>query len=232
MKAEIALRSLPGKRPENEDACFCQCRDGSLLAIVADGLGGHGNGAQASRLAVRTIAAFLEGQPFEEDVLLQSVIEAGNKIQSSPGGMSTAAVLWLKSGQALAAHIGDSRIYLFRDGIPVFQTADHSAAQLGVLAGRLSWEQLRNHPDRNRLFRVLGDPGEAPIPDFQELTVLPGDRFLLCTDGFWEPVTEAHMSGALSRSQTPEQWLDAMLVKLVQADLPEQDNATAIAVFL
>lgn len=221
-----------GTRENNEDSLDIQIREGSLLAVVADGLGGCENGELASRVAVESIFRELEGQQCDEEVLAYSLIHASQAILDARiNGQTTAVLLWLDNNQGAEAHVGDSRIYQFRNGRIIFQSEDHSLVQMAVNVGELSPDALRHHKDRNKLFRVLGEENETPKVDSAELEVRSGDRFLLCSDGFWEPVTEEEMLCDLKATQTPQQWLERMLKRITDAAAPKQDNYSAICIF-
>lgn len=221
-----------GTRENNEDSLDIQIREGTLLAVVADGLGGCENGELASRVAVESIFRELEGQQCDEEVLAYSLIHASQAILDARiNGQTTAVLLWLDNNQGAEAHVGDSRIYQFRNGRIIFQSEDHSLVQMAVNVGELSPDALRHHKDRNKLFRVLGEENETPKVDSAELEVRSGDRFLLCSDGFWEPVTEEEMLRTLAESDTAEQWLEAMKQIVADARDPRQDNNTAICIF-
>ena len=229
MRCHCASYTDVGKRSNNEDSFGLHQSGDSLLAIVADGLGGHENGEVASRLAVDSIIKDLSEAEIDEDTLLYAILDANKAICSAKTiGKTTVAALWIKDQYAVAAHVGDSRIYQFRDGEIIFQSVDHSNVQMAVLVGELEPDALRNHKDRNQLFRALGEENEELKVDSTELEVLPGDSFLLCSDGFWEPVTEEDMLQTLKEAESPEQWLDAMKQIVVTADKPKQDNYTAV----
>lgn len=231
MKYRYSRYTDIGKRGLNEDDSNIVMWDHSLLAVVADGLGGHLNGEIASRTAVDSILQALQEKDTDEDVLAYAIIAASSDIQkAAPSGYSTAAVLWIQDDYAVAAHIGDSRIYQFRDGQIIFQSTDHSVVQTAVWAGALKPEDVRKHKDRNKLFRVLGDGKDVPRVDSTELTVMPGDRFLLCTDGFWEPVTEKDMIASAFAFPDPDDWLNAMRHIIDAAQDQCQDNHTAITI--
>lgn len=218
-----------GKRGNNEDSFGLHQSGDSLFAIVADGLGGHENGEVASRLAVDSIIKDLSEAEIDEDALLYAILDANKAVCNANNiGKTTVAALWIKDQYAVAAHVGDSRIYQFRNGEIIFQSVDHSKVQMAVLVGELEPSAVRNHKDRNQLFRALGDPNEELKVDSTELNVLPGDRFLLCSDGFWEPVTEEDMIQTMKETDSPEQWLEAMKQIIVNADKPKQDNYTTV----
>lgn len=232
MITKYAVYTNTGKRDINEDCLDARYIHSNLIAIVADGLGGHANGEMASRITVDVILNYLADKDFGEDELIYSVLEANTKIiEADISGHSTVAAVWIQDDTALVANVGDTRIYQFRDGEIVYQSVDHSVIQLAVLVGDLSPCDLRHHKDRNKLYRVLGDPETDLKPSSDELDVRDGDRFLLCSDGFWEAVTEDAMLDTLSYSPTPQEWLDSMVAQIAEVNDPKQDNFTAICVF-
>lgn len=232
MTLRYASYTNTGKREINEDYLDARLINENLIAIVADGLGGHANGEVASRIAVDSILEYLSDKNFDEDELLDGVLETNQKIiKADISGHSTVAVVWIRNDAALISHVGDTRVYQFRNGEIVYQTVDHSVIQLAVTVGDLSPLDLRHHKDRNKLYRVLGDPGTDLKPSSDEVDVRSGDRFLICSDGFWEMVTEDKMLQTLSASANPEAWINEMSRQIAAANAPRQDNYTAICIF-
>ena len=235
LRFDTASLSRTGARANNEDACGF--RDGCW--VVADGLGGHGGGEVAARLAVEALLrAWDPTAPLTTEALTQGLAAAAAAIHGhqaeDPGlmGMRTTLVVLATDGaQALWAHVGDSRLYLLRDGRVLIQTEDHSVPQALVRAGELTPAEVRTHPDRNRLLRALGD-GKPPRPDLAAtpLAIQPGDAFLLCSDGFWEAVTEGDMEVALAKATDAHDWLERMALRLRRQAKPDQDNYTALAI--
>lgn len=221
-----------GKRANNEDAYNVLQDNSSLIAIVADGLGGHANGEVASKIAADYIPLNTMDREFDEDELGYSILSAHKEItETGSSACTTVAALWISGSMAIAAHVGDSRIYQFREGKIIYQSEDHSMVQVSISLGQLPSDTCRHHKDRNKVYNVLGDESERPKIDTREMNILPGDRFLLCSDGFWEPVTEEEMLACLLDSPSPEIWLEAMTALVRKANNPKQDNNTAIAIF-
>lgn len=134
------------------------------------------------------------------------------------------------------AHLGDSRIYHFVDGKLVFCTFDHSVSRMAVLAGEISLEQVRFHKDRSKLLKVVGKE-ECSAPEYGECILEENCQhaFLLCTDGFWEYVTEQEMEETLAKNHDPNAWLNDMyhiLIEKVKQRNESNDNHSAIAIFL
>ena len=229
MRLQYAEYTNIGKRSSNEDSLGVFENDGSFFAIVADGLGGYTNGEVASQIALRTISSELMDKSVDEDELAYAIIRASEICRAGTTGKTTVATLWISNGYAVAANVGDTRIYQFRDGDIIYQSVDHSVVQMAVLVGELSPDAIRNHKDRNVLFRVLGED-ETPKVDSTQLVVKPGDRFLLCSDGFGGPVIEDAMTKLGLETSSAQEWLDSMVLVVEETNSPTQDNYSAICI--
>lgn len=227
MNISAAYSSDVGARPNNEDSV--SVHEGR------DGLGGHANGEMASGIAVSVISRRLLGKAPNEPELIAAVQAASDSIfESREGGSdmkTTIAALWMGDYMGFAANVGDSRIYQFRNGKIIYQSVDHSVAQMAVLVGELNPEDIRTSPDRNRLIRVLGNE-TAPKVACECLSIQKGDRLLLCSDGFWEPVSEELMLSTAAETATANEWLEKMKSAVVSAASPTQDNYTAVTVII
>ncbi len=231
-----AFLTSKGGRAYNEDSVqgCVQGRDARCI-VVADGLGGHGGGDLASAAVCSTVCEEWNGEVSAQAVglLLQRAHEAVHALQKDGGRMKSTGVVLLTSSRKIAwGHIGDSRLYWFTNGKLVLQTKDHSASQLAVLLGQIPPEKIRFHADRSRLMKALGQDG--PVTAETDEASLPAGRhcFLLCSDGFWEYVLEAEMAQTLAAAKDPTEWLlqmEAILQDRVQED---NDNYTAIALWL
>ncbi len=218
MNISFAKYTDIGSRKVNEDSMLA-VQDGSrYLFIVADGLGGHGMGDAASQLVCETIREyFLSHKPmdsFDEIYRLcqQNLLAKQDELQASGKMRTTLNILWIEDDTAYWSHIGDSRTYYFSDGQLVKRTFDHSVPQMLAAAGQLEEKEIRFHEDRNRLLRVMGVSGQDPAFDTEDPIPLRGNQqFLLCSDGFWELITEELMEDWLNESDDPQFWLDNML---------------------
>ena len=211
---EVALKSDVGKvRTENQDFGLTTTPEEldpsrGILMIVADGMGGHRGGATASRLAATTIRTiFLErGNAGDAtQALVEAVQEANARVfgesqsNSQLRGMGTTATTLLVHGDKAAyAHVGDSRLYRMRDGALEQLTDDHSLVATMVREGLLTNEEAAVHPRRNVLQRSLGVAAEIDIDRKDGIDVLPGDTFLLSSDGLHGFVAADSIREALS----------------------------------
>ena len=238
-----ATLTRPGSRPVNEDSLGVFSSGDTWCFLVADGLGGHGQGDVASRLAVDAFGAlysapFSGPMPGQMAAAFRQAQEDILREQRAAGAFAqmktTAAALALRDGQALWGHIGDSRVYAFARRRVKERTLDHSVPQMLALAGDIREKEIRGHPDRNRLLRVLGVAGDAPRFELSPVQdARRFDAFLLCSDGFWELITEKEMGAQLKRAASPEEWL-AQMAGIVEerGRGREMDNYSAIAVLL
>ena len=230
-----------GDRPINEDSVGVCRREGGHCFVLCDGLGGHGMGDVASSLVVEVFkdqfgktdgAPDFLGQTFcaAQDILMAEQLARNAKKKMK----TTCVAIATDEHSAYIGHVGDSRGYVFHRNKVKTRTLDHSIPQMLVMSGEIKESQIRNHPDRNTLLRVLGIEWEesmyelmAPIP------LKKCQAFLLCSDGFWELIEEKQMCELLKSSETVEQWLSSMTdVVRENGKGRNMDNYSAIAVWL
>jgi PPM family protein phosphatase len=200
-----AVASHPGLRREGNEDAVCARPDLGLF-MVADGMGGHAAGEVASRLAVEVVSAFIDETqqadstqtwpfPYDADLgvdgnRLKAAFRLANRRLASAmqsddalkGMATTAAAVLVDDTAAVIAHVGDSRVYLWRDGALRQVTQDHSWVNEQVRAGVLSDSDARRHPWRNVVTRALSG-GDDPEVEIQALVITAGDRLLICSDG-------------------------------------------------
>jgi PPM family protein phosphatase len=244
-----AVRSDPGlKRTSNEDSYSARPDVG--LFVVADGMGGHVAGEVASRVAVEAIEAFIQETagadknrtwpfPFDPKVSLESnrlraafrlanrkIASAIADSQDLRGMATTASAVLLGPQGASVAHVGDSRVYVLRDGKLEQITHDHSWVEEQVRAGTLSPTAARQHPWRNVVTRALSG-GEDPEVDVTEVAPRPGERYLLCSDGLFTVVPDNRIAELVGDMKAP---LDAIARALIAAanEAGGPDNITAL----
>jgi serine/threonine protein phosphatase PrpC len=201
----FSVASDPGLRREDNEDAYCARADLGLY-MVADGMGGHAAGEVASKLAVEVVEHFINDTrdadinttwPFPYDPALSL---DGNRLKAAfrlanrrlaaamendetlRGMATTAAALLVGRKKPAVAHVGDSRVYLFRDGGLRQVTQDHSWVSEQVRAGVLTEMDARRHPWRNVVTRALAG-GDDPEVDVTEIEVRAGDRLLICSDG-------------------------------------------------
>jgi protein phosphatase len=206
------------------------------VLAVADGLGGHSGGDQASAAVIDALSA-LENDGSQADPLAavgQAVRLAGARLRelvdSEPAleglGTTVTALLWSGSQLALA-HIGDSRAYALRGGELFRLTEDHTYVQSLVREGQISAEDAAGHPQRQLLVRAL-DGMTDPQPDLSLHAVQSGDRYLLCTDGLHAVVSDADIMAAMTAAADPEQVVGD-LIGLAKAAGGPDNIACAVA---
>lgn len=224
-----------GGRNANEDSVRIMQRSGSVCAVVADGLGGHGGGAIASKAVVDTYSAQWKGE-VDPQVLTDIAQQAHQAVQSHQtrdcAMKSTLVILAADQKKAAWAHVGDSRLYRFYNGKLEFQTRDHSASQLAVMMGDITPDQIRFHEDRSKILRAMGQEVALKV-ECGTADLQPGKyAFLLCSDGFWEYVLESEMEAELRLAASPDDWIARMRVYLAKRIPKDNDNNTAAVVWL
>jgi serine/threonine protein phosphatase PrpC len=208
-------------RDSNQDAAYAS--DG--LLAVADG-GGTG-GATASTSAIGVLKRLELTNASAADLLTMltgAVTEADQTVRANAGDRQpiTTLTALLRSGSQLAlVHIGDSRAYLLRAGELFQLTTDHTWVQAQIDQGKLNSDEAVAHPDRALLVRALG-AGNTPVEaDLALRTALPGDRYLLCTDGLSAVVDRTVLRSALSTADNPEQTVQNLIGRAYAAGAPD-----------
>jgi serine/threonine protein phosphatase PrpC len=208
-KIQTAGKSHIGRvRTVNQDA-IAELRQGEPplhVLVVADGMGGHRGGEVASQMAVEALLETLRAGAKAPAEDLRLGFQAANRRVHAAGredpalfGMGTTLVCLLFDAQdrAWIAHVGDSRAYRLRGDRLEPLTADHSVVGELVRRGRIDEEEARHHPQRNELLRAIGTQEEVEV-DVREVESLPGDRFLLCSDGLSSLVEDAEIAALLA----------------------------------
>jgi serine/threonine protein phosphatase PrpC len=235
-----------GGRPANEDALKEVTDQESALLLLADGLGGHGGGAMAARQCVETIASAFSRAPGLSDASLQTIFEEADRAvaalrrdrRKSPSSMrTTLALLAICGTDARWAHVGDSRVYWFRDNVLMQRTRDHSVLELLMGVPDHTSVAPPDKADRHRLLRALG-AGEGCRAELSKVvvTLKASDAFLLCSDGVWTLLSDAEITECLCKAVTPLEWcvaLERQLRENLKCNrFEEQDNYSMIAVML
>lgn len=194
------------QRTINEDSLLCMKTE--HFYVVADGVGGHNSGELASSMAIEFIEAYIKTNPIGSisgDFALMTyflnclrevnslIFKRAFQVKENAGMATTVAMLYIGSGKAYVVNVGDSRVYLARDGQLLQVTEDHSYVNELLKKGTITREEAENHPERNMITRALGSE-EKVEPDFYQFQVYKGDRILLCTDGLYNEVQEEEIS--------------------------------------
>lgn len=206
---EFGFKTDTGKiRNINQDAFFVMPDE--RIFLVADGVGGHNDGELASRTVMADIAEYVKEHPLSQDAddaavkeYFGSLIDLANTHvfsmarRNTPGGMATTLVaLFLGRKKAYAANVGDSRLYLVRDGSIRQITEDHTYVNNLIKEGIITKEQAQTHPDKNMITRAIG--AEAKVrPDYFDFEIQKGDVFVLCTDGLYNEVSDQELCETL-----------------------------------
>ena len=224
----FAVQSQIGLRSNNEDAAYA----GPRLLALADGMGGHAAGEVAAALAIRELIA-LDESPHSADLLvdLRRTFDRANdaigstvaRDKATSGMGTTLTALLFHGSQVVLGHIGDSRAYLLRNGSLEQITRDDTFVQSLVDEGRLSPEEAATHPRRNMLLKVL--TGQQIEPHFEIREVDRGDRYLVCSDGLSDHVSDEEIAEVLQLpdpQQRPQQLIRLALRR------GSQDNITCV----
>lgn len=230
----FAYATDPGRvRSSNQDACYCDPQ--GRFFIVADGMGGHAAGATASLLAVEAIKHKIEWgwKTVSAPQLLNDAVEAANRSiledqrrnpERADMGTTVVAVMVDPEEKCWSAHIGDSRLYRLRGKQLQQMTEDHTLVARSIRQGELTAEQARVHPWRHILERCLGRP-DTGAPAVQPITIQPGDRLLLCSDGLTEELSDLQIAEFFSKAD-----LDSIPSQLIEAAKAHggRDNVTVV----
>ena len=195
MSWQLTKASHIGGREEQQDrvAFFEDLEQARYCAVLADGMGGHQGGA----MAAQTLIDCTEQQwqiPATPEIWLQNLCEQTHQCIQALGEAhninprTTAVIVLIEKKRLYWTHIGDSRFYHIRGNRIIQQSEDHSVVQMLVALGKITAEEMANHPDQNRLIKSVGGK-EALSIEIEQTKIKSGDRFALCSDGLWETIT-------------------------------------------
>ena len=237
------------ERTHNEDAVMAI--HGTLGALetvqdfgvflVADGMGGHRSGEVASAISARTVtsrmtesalSALIEGndayaEPLQDQV--RSALEEANQqvVERVPGGGTTLTVAVLLGQQITLGHVGDSRAYMIEPGKTRVLTRDHSLVKRLEELGQLTAEEAELHPQRNVLYRAIGQGANLEV-DVTSHLFPAGGQLLLCSDGLWGVVPDPEIERIVTQGASPQSACDQLVAAANAAGGP--DNITAVLV--
>ncbi|CAH0120113.1 MULTISPECIES: Stp1/IreP family PP2C-type Ser/Thr phosphatase [unclassified Paenibacillus] len=237
---KVVHRTDIGRRAVNEDRSWAQrLENGYMLAIIADGMGGHQAGEVASRIAVETVAERLMPLapgltgPACAEALREAILHANNVIYEMASqderyhNMGTTIVAVLLNGEnGFVGHIGDSRAYNINDTVIRQLTDDHSLVNELLKSGQISLEESRRHPRRNVVIRALGTDAEVEV-DINPIQLEQGEILLLCSDGLSDLMTDEEIAAIVSLpSLSLEEKAERLLRDALQAG--GEDNITVV----
>lgn len=229
-----------GSREINEDSAGVKIDNDRYCFVVCDGLGGHGRGEEASALVKDVIINDFDTNSNIDDFLENTIVKAQDELmleqerKRTRNEMKTTVVaLMVDELNIKWIHVGDSRLYRFNKNKVKERTIDHSVPQMLVLAGDIKEKKIRNHPDRNRLLKVMGIDWDSPQYSVSEINnTVETQAILMCSDGFWELITEKEMEKLLKKSSSVNEWVDKMVEIIRKNGIGKNmDNYTAIAVW-
>ncbi len=248
MIESAGLSDVGRKRQVNEDSYLIE--ESASLFVVADGMGGHAAGEIASQLAVDAVSDFvgLTNEPhemtwpfgfnvqipYESNVLKTAVLLANLKVTQSAeqkaqyAGMGcTLCILWVRGETAFHCHVGDSRLYLLREGDLRQLTEDDTLVHEQVKQGLITEEEAKTHRLRHVVTKAVGARGRLDV-DVQELKLHPGDLFLLASDGVTDKVSDLELCRLLAAAADPKEVCRGIISAANEAG--GEDNSTAVLV--
>lgn len=242
MRYETAQCSLLGNRTTNQDRCLVLEAPDAILLCLADGMGGHPKGEMAAQILMDNARrAFLTSRkPISNphfflsglmEMSHQHILEFGRDQEPPIEPRTTGVLCLVQEDSAFWAHIGDSRLYIMRDGVIHLRTDDHSYVEHLRQQGIISSAQVHTHKFRNYVTRCLGGTNNRPVAELSGPHPLKeGDVVLLCSDGFWGPLPERPMVDSLFKNKPPlMNGIRDLANEAESNSRPESDNVTVVA---
>ncbi len=241
MRFSIYQDSRIGGRNVNQDRMGYTFTKEALLMVLCDGMGGHFGGELAAQLALQVInerfvaeaKPMLRNPPaFLDDAMNAAhvaILDLARLKRMPESPRTTVVAVVIQHATAFWAHAGDSRLYMFRDGILLAKTRDHSKLELLQAQGQKTTGDNNHHPDRNKLFNCLGSPYQPMVEHGTPALLKAKDSLLLCSDGLWSNIPETTIGLALTQhnamSAVPQ------LIDLAIAEGGQQcDNVTGLGI--
>lgn len=245
MKFTLFDESRIGKRPYQQDRlAHWQTKD-ALFMAVADGMGGHAHGDVAAQIAVDCLGGAFrnEAKPKVADpdkflftsisrahaMILHQTQRQGLANDQSNSPRTTIVACLVQGGYAYWSFVGDSRLYVIRDGRVLTRTRDHTPVQMLIDAGRIREEAAATHPDRNKLLQCLGGPRPPRVEPTAQARLLEDDLVLLCSDGFWGPLTQRQLVMGLLGKDLKKALPELLALSESRAG-PRCDNLSVLAI--
>lgn len=242
---ELGQANRLGNRKSNQDRFAAIETDEGVLLVLGDGMGGQAFGEKAAQILVDTAQQHYlsaerpikDPKPFLDNILRlahHAIVAFGGK-QTPPVNPGTTGVLCLvEDNKAVWAHVGDSRIYLFQNGLPLYRTTDHSYVELLYQKGEISRREQDSHPKRNQVTQCLGGGlTDEPEPEVSHAVALQvEDVLLLCTDGLWGAMDDALIGSKLCGPGNLDDIINDMAEQAEQISYPHSDNISVLALRL
>jgi serine/threonine protein phosphatase PrpC len=244
MKYTIFQESRIGKRPYQQDRLAHWHTKDALFMVVADGMGGHAHGDVAAQITVDCLGGAFraEAKPKVADpdnflfrtigrahaMILHQTQRMGLAQDMSNSPRTTVVACLVQDGYAFWSFVGDSRLYVIRDGRILTRTRDHTPVQMLIDAGRIREEAAATHPDRNKLLQCLGGPRPPRVEPTAHARLLEEDIVLLCSDGFWGPLTQRQLLMGLLGKDMKKSLPEMMTLSETRAG-PRCDNISVLS---
>jgi serine/threonine protein phosphatase PrpC len=245
MKYTIFHDSRIGKRPYQQDRIAHWHTKDALFMAVADGMGGHAHGDVAAQIAIDCLGGAFrnEAKPkiADPDKFLFTAISRAHAMiihQTQRQGLAqdqvnsprtTIVACVIQGGYAYWSFVGDSRLYVIREGRILTRTRDHTPVQMLIDAGRIREEAAATHPDRNKLLQCLGGPRPPRVEPTAQARLSEDDLVLLCSDGFWGPLTQRQLLMGLLGKDLKKALPELLALAETRAG-PRCDNLSVLAI--
>ncbi len=242
MDVDCASLSLLGDREDNQDRVSVAVGEQAALLLVIDGMGGHSDGGGAAEVAMKSMVdsfratshPVFDPQGFLHMAVARAhevVVELGVGFSLEARPRATCAASLVQDGVAYWAHVGDSRVYLLRQGRVAERTRDHSHVEVLLREGLITEDEIHTHPMRNYVECCLG--GDAALPEMtvsKRKKLKDGDVLLVCTDGLWSGLTDQQIATPSTDTDGElKECLESLSKLAVEANAPYSDNTTVAA---
>jgi PPM family protein phosphatase len=245
MKYTIFHESRIGKRPYQQDRLAQWHTKEALFMVVADGMGGHAHGDVAAQITVDCLGSAFKNEATpavaDPDKFLYTTISRAHAMilhqtqrqglvqEQSNSPRTTVVACLVQAGYAYWSFVGDSRLYVIRDGRILTRTRDHTPVQMLIDAGRIREEAAATHPDRNKLLQCLGGPRPPRVEPTAQVRLAEDDLVLLCSDGFWGPLTQRQLLMGLLGKELKKALPELLTLSETRAG-PRCDNISVLAI--
>lgn len=239
MRFDVYEYTSKGGRSYNEDSLGSYFDGSGGVFVVADGLGGHDRGGDASAAAVKAITTGWDTSSENISEQICEKVEQANSIilelqkQNNTVMKTTAAILAVCGQKAVMANSGDSRVYFIHNNELHSYTKDHSVAFKKYLAGEITREMIAVDEDQSALLRSLGGTDRYK-PELYECdtAVVPGDAFMLCSDGTWEYLKDEEILIDFLKSEDAEKWAEMLMIRIMERLNGNNDNLSIMTVIV